>query len=69
MNGLVDLKLAPAVGFGGSFPVFDAIETQFTWVIKQTLALLARTFSLPFAGKSAGTCLDRYERFLLAVRR
>jgi hypothetical protein len=35
-------------------PVFAAIETQFTWVIKQTLVLLARTFSVRFAGNSAG---------------
>jgi hypothetical protein len=27
---------------------------QFTWVIKRTLALLARTFPLQFAGNSAG---------------
>src|SRR5207249_3014943 len=31
------------------------IETQFTWVIKQTLQLLARAFSMPFAGNFAGT--------------
>jgi hypothetical protein len=27
--------------------VFDAIQTQFTWVVKQTLALLALTFQCP----------------------
>jgi hypothetical protein len=47
--------LAPEVGFGGSSPVFEAIQSQFTWVIKQTLALLARSFSVRFAGNSAGT--------------
>ena len=26
------------------FPVFDAMEKQFTWVIKQTVQLLARAF-------------------------
>src|SRR2546423_303796 len=47
--------MAPEVGFGGSFPVFDAIQKQFTWGIKQTLQLLARTFPVRFAGNSAGT--------------
>ena len=47
--------MAPAVGFGGSLPVFNAIQTQFTWVIKQTLAILGRTFSLRFAGNFAGS--------------
>jgi hypothetical protein len=47
--------LAPAVGFGGSFSVFERIQTQFAWVIKQTLELPARTFSLRFAGNFAGT--------------
>jgi hypothetical protein len=36
-------------------PLFDAIETQFTWVIKQTRQLLARAFSVQFAGNFAGT--------------
>jgi hypothetical protein len=35
--------------------VFDAIQTQFAWVIKQTLPLLAQTFSLLFAGNFAGS--------------
>ena len=38
-------------------PVFDTIETQFAWVIKQTLQLLAQTFSLRFAGNFAGTAV------------
>jgi hypothetical protein len=45
--------------------VFDAIQTQFTWVIKQTLPLLARAFSLRFAGNSAG----RFGRHVLDVLR
>jgi hypothetical protein len=44
-----------AVRFGGSFPVVDAIESQFTCVIKQTLQLLTRAFSVRFAGNPAGT--------------
>ena len=36
-------------------PVFSTIETQFTWVIQQIPQLLARTFSVQFAGNSAGT--------------
>jgi hypothetical protein len=56
------LKLAPAVGFGGSFPVFAEIETQFTQLIKQTLALLKRAFSVLFAGNFADTYLNRYLR-------
>jgi len=35
--------------------VFAAIQTQFTWVIKPTLALLGRTFSVRFAGNFADT--------------
>jgi hypothetical protein len=38
--------------------VFNATEAQFAWVIKGTLQLLARAFSLLFAGKSAGTYFD-----------
>jgi len=26
-----NITVAPEVGFGGSFPCIDAIETQFTW--------------------------------------
>jgi hypothetical protein len=44
--------MAPAVGFGGS-SVFNPIQTQFAWVIEQTLLSLVRTFSVRFAGKSA----------------
>jgi hypothetical protein len=39
-------------------PVFDPIETQFTWLIKQTPPLLARTFSLQFAGNFAGSAQE-----------
>jgi len=39
--------------------VFVAIETQFTWVIKQTLPLFARALSVSFAGNSAGTWTNR----------
>jgi hypothetical protein len=46
----VKIQTGPAV----PSPVFTAIETQLTWVIKQSLPLLARTFSLPFAGNFAG---------------
>jgi hypothetical protein len=35
--------------------VFDATEAQFAWVIKSTVSLLARGFSVLFAGNSAGT--------------
>jgi hypothetical protein len=42
------------VGFGRVFPCCEAIYTEFPWVIKRTLALLARAFSLLFAGNSAG---------------
>ena len=41
---------------------FKSFVTQFACVIKRTPALLARTFSLPFAGKSAGTGFDRFMR-------
>jgi hypothetical protein len=46
---------APAVGFGGFFPVCYAIKSHFAQVIKQTRSLLGRTLSLFFAGNSAGT--------------
>jgi hypothetical protein len=35
--------------------VFDAVETEFTWVIKRTVTLLTRTFSVQFAGNFAGS--------------
>ena len=41
---------------------FTSFVTQFACVIKRPPALLARTFSLPFAGKSAGTGFDRFMR-------
>jgi hypothetical protein len=39
--------------------VFSAIQTHFTWVIKQTLRLLAGTISVLFAGNSAGSPVNR----------
>jgi hypothetical protein len=46
--------------------VFEAIQTQFTWVIKRTLRLLVGTISLLFAGNFAGTAVHELGQGLVS---
>src|SRR3979411_2231796 len=46
--------MAPEVGFGGVFPCFETIKTEFARVIKRTPAPLPQAVSVRFAGNSAG---------------
>ena len=54
--------IPPAVGFRRFLPLCLNRFKRVFWVIKRPLRLLAPALRLPFAGKFAGTCFDRFMR-------